>query len=877
MSDDNALKDIDLSAWDVPSPETSADDLADSVIARVGGTEVGAAIPVDDVPLGGRKRALLIAGVAAAAIAVTLGVWVIARGARHAAPKDGAVIAEKAQALELDAAHADLDPGADIRWSRKGSVLRVEQRAGSAAWRVGTDGKLAIDAGNTGAVLASIEATGASLRVEVKPMNTADVKVMGAIATTAAVTALVTVVVYEGHVKVRDNGTQQTVIVQPGTTYTITPPPPSPEPFPVADDDSDDTSVVGVAPVGADQPPEVSIESGEDVFIHDMAPPTRVKIDTSKACRNGKVELVVNGVSTSSDTLAFNRGNMTYHVMCDTNDVGSGTVVVTRDPLSRPLPSPPPVNSVTADGRVYRVTYQQMPAIEVHGGPGTLHLSQGSVEKTYEARGDSVLIPSSDLAQGDYRFWFTPDKMTTLTLALDTTAPVVSLEPIVWGPQIELEGFVLAGSALMIDGVPVPVGSGRFRASVPGGSDTLILRIDHASAGTHYAIARQNGTTAQPNPVTVSQSPNSLDRSSITKVMASLKTKFAACVQQHPQTTRGIVKVKVVVKTDGSVNRVDVSQGVEAKLDECMRTAILPAKFPNATTETTFSYPITVEPTPIAVVPPANCDADAYKDKGMQNVNMGQHAAALAQFEASLRCKPDAYVQQLAYMSACNSQNAAKAVVYWKKMTKTQQEKYEPMCVRNHIDIRALAKGDDTDLTPPTCDADATKDKGMEWVNLGQHATALKLFEQSLACKKDAYVVALAFMAACNAQDADKARKYYAQLTPPQQTKYKIMCIANHIDPAASPSDSESDTDPDPFVTRPPSAVAQGYLQVFSKPKAKVFVDGVDSGKTTPIKGKNLALTPGKHKITFLIGDDRFTYPVVIQSGKTETMTKDLQ
>ena len=45
----------------------------------------------------------------------------------------------------------------------------------------------------------------------------------------------------------------------------------------------------------------------------------------------------------------------------------------------------------------------------------------------------------------------------------------------------------------------------------------------------------------------------------------------------------------------------------------------------------------------------------------------------------------------------------------------------------------------------------------------------------------------------------------------------------------------------------------------------------------TPISGQSLGLTPGKHKITFVIGDDRFTYPVMVTAGKTETMSKDLQ
>ena len=90
------------------------------------------------------------------------------------------------------------------------------------------------------------------------------------------------------------------------------------------------------------------------------------------------------------------------------------------------------------------------------------------------------------------------------------------------------------------------------------------------------------------------------------------------------------------------------------------------------------------------------------------------------------------------------------------------------------------------------------------------------------------------------------------------------------------------------LISAPPPAAgaqdAQGPIdfrcdgmQVFSKPTAKILVDGVDSGMKTPISGHALALTPGKHKITFVIGDDRFTYPQMIKAGSTETMSKDLQ
>jgi serine/threonine protein kinase len=69
----------------------------------------------------------------------------------------------------------------------------------------------------------------------------------------------------------------------------------------------------------------------------------------------------------------------------------------------------------------------------------------------------------------------------------------------------------------------------------------------------------------------------------------------------------------------------------------------------------------------------------------------------------------------------------------------------------------------------------------------------------------------------------------------------------------------------------------KGYLQVSSTPSAKIFVDGSDTGMSSPITGKQLALPPGKHKVTFVIGGDKFTFAVLIKAGATEVLKKDLQ
>lgn len=260
--DEDVLKGYDLDAWEAPA---APEDLADGVIARLGGTAVGAAVPVETgAP---HRRAWLIAGVAAAALAATAGTYALIRSTHREGPRGGVVMADRAQALSIEGVKADLDRGADVRWTREGGAVRVEQRAGTAAWRVDGDSKLVIDAG---AMVASVEATGASLRVEVQ-MNAMDGRVIGASALTAAAVAMVTVVVYEGHVKVSSAG-QRVVIVEPGSTYQVPQPaPPLPTPQPTtpviagAPDDTAPTPVDDKAPVVQKKPPAAG--SGEPANV----------------------------------------------------------------------------------------------------------------------------------------------------------------------------------------------------------------------------------------------------------------------------------------------------------------------------------------------------------------------------------------------------------------------------------------------------------------------------------------------------------------------------------------------------------------------------------------------------------------------------------
>ena len=171
MSDED-LRELDLSAWEVPPPSA---DLADRVIARMR-EPVGAAA-VEPVVRASRKWWL--GGAVAAVVAAAALALVVGRGGAGGADF-GAVIADRAREVSIGDTRGELDRGAMLVWRREGDVLVVAQAGGTATWRTGNGQRLRIEATE-----ASIDATGASLRVEV-PMNMSDGRLIGASALTAA-------------------------------------------------------------------------------------------------------------------------------------------------------------------------------------------------------------------------------------------------------------------------------------------------------------------------------------------------------------------------------------------------------------------------------------------------------------------------------------------------------------------------------------------------------------------------------------------------------------------------------------------------------------------------------------------------------------------
>jgi hypothetical protein len=212
---------IDLAAWQPPAPPAG---LADKVIARLREPVAVAAI---DAPVAAAakpsRRARWIVGLSVVAAGAAAIAAATLPGASHSAdPDERDIIAVRPRHIAVGASgasSADLDTGAELHLARDGTRTTVHQRRGSVRWTVAAGEALVIDTGGPSPA-PTIEASGASLRVEVQ-MNLSDARLLGASAIMAATVALVTVVVYEGHVKATSGG--QSIQIEPGSSVELWP------------------------------------------------------------------------------------------------------------------------------------------------------------------------------------------------------------------------------------------------------------------------------------------------------------------------------------------------------------------------------------------------------------------------------------------------------------------------------------------------------------------------------------------------------------------------------------------------------------------------------------------------------------------------------
>jgi hypothetical protein len=278
-------------------------------------------------------------------------------------------------------------------------------------------------------------------------------------------------------------------------------------------------------------------------------------------------------------------------------------------------------------------------------------------------------------------------------------------------------------------------------------------------------------------------------------------------------------------------------------LGTCVANAVTGFAFPASGGRTRAKYPFAFTS--------STCDADALEQKGINAEGVGQHAMAVADFEQALKCKPgDPRLVKLGFMASCELKSVAKARTFWRQLSDVDQTRLLQICIRGGI------TKDDLDTA---CDAEALLEQGIHDGAGGLHEQALAAFEKALECKPgDTQLTRLAFVESCNLADLELARTYYRRLDKTTRGQAETICFRNGISHDALEGNLGND----------------GIANIYCKPDAKLLVDGTPTGQTTPA---HLRLSAGKHKLTFVLGQDRFTYPVTIKAGESTTISKDLQ
>jgi hypothetical protein len=262
--------------------------------------------------------------------------------------------------------------------------------------------------------------------------------------------------------------------------------------------------------------PDVAIDAGESPYLHDPETPTAVRIRVGSACAGDAIVEVARGSSfrgapayrgSGSVVVVAPSGSSRYRVRCATADGvetevrATGSLRVSRDAGSQPLPRGAPASVVDADGRPYTVLYQnQLPAITVRWpraprGPYVLEVrASGGARVEERSASPSVSLASGRLAEGTHRIADgsarTPE--TTLRIEYDNAAPAAYLRPsMVEGGAMSIEGAAFEGATVAIGGAPVELDAQRrFRASatIPGDETCVAVRISHPQRGVHYYL-----------------------------------------------------------------------------------------------------------------------------------------------------------------------------------------------------------------------------------------------------------------------------------------------------------------------------------------------------------------------------------------------------
>lgn len=276
--------------------------------------------------------------------------------------------------------------------------------------------------------------------------------------------------------------------------------------------DTEDEANAAAARVHTAEPSgdvDLQLTSLAPLTIHAPSLPVTLQV-AAQPCEAG-AQLEIDGQKTRGQpalTVRLGAGTHRLRLRCGRKLLESGSVRVLRDAATAELPHSAQRIDIDADGRRYTVKYQNvLPVVSVRWSRARsapkyeLVLRRGKRERSFRLTQPRFQIPASELAEGNYEFWFEGEggqrsETGALRIEFDNTARSLTLtepkEGAAAGSVTPVSGVALLRSAVSANGVPLALDDkGRFRAQIPlDGRARLVVIAAHPSAGLHYYLRR---------------------------------------------------------------------------------------------------------------------------------------------------------------------------------------------------------------------------------------------------------------------------------------------------------------------------------------------------------------------------------------------------
>lgn len=270
---------------------------------------------------------------------------------------------------------------------------------------------------------------------------------------------------------------------------------------------------------------DLSVPVGESFIIHTTKPPVAVHFKFAGKCPGGGIIQLARTPSfgasgDDSVSIMVPRGRSKYQLRCldenkrPLNTIAAwGNMVIIRDSGTTQLPQKAPASRVDADGRKYKIMYQnQLPIVRFvwakapKAGSYSLRIApQSQASQTLTTMKPEHTFSSGDLKDGIYNLTFLTrggyehtSKTTTVQISFDNVAPKASIKT----PRENSFGL---GESVAIAGVAAP----GWSVSLPNGTISMdeqhrffgeviytkkqraiALRLVHPRRGVHYYLRR---------------------------------------------------------------------------------------------------------------------------------------------------------------------------------------------------------------------------------------------------------------------------------------------------------------------------------------------------------------------------------------------------